>query len=685
MQKKTALIIDDDRCIRQLVNGLLSEDGFAVEQAGSGEEGLRLARKTPPDVILLDLIMPGMNGIDVCGKLRSLPQFKHTPIILMTAYGREGGGELNPFQIDIDDYLPKPFEGFELLARVRSSLVKKKILEALDRKAKNYEELLDITDSICSAADTVEILRQIVSKIAQVVGRVDRCYITLIDEEQRYGQVMASSDSPHLSGLRIELKNYPELRQAARTGSPVLIDDVGRDPLMAEVRPRLSGQKFKSLLVLPVLHQERVIGAMVVRTLGNRVGISREKIDFCRMVANVSLNAFKNARFFEMMQKQSELLRKSKRRLEEELRVKAIYEQLFENASDGLAAIDGWGKIAYINQRGLEIIGYSREELEAARFHSLLEIGPVRHILRQRRREKSRQKESGSFDLVVRSGNGSARRLSVTLNENFAAERLKIVAFRDVTEKRQGEKALRDTQSALRESNEKLRQIDRSRVDFLNTATHELRLPVSIVNGYCTLLQESGTDNFNPQQTEFLQAAIDSSERLIDLINDMLDLSRLEAGKMLLDIVPADLCRTVRTVCDDLETLAAKKHLQLRVVVEEESCQALFDGEKIYRVLLNLVGNAIKFTPAGGLIQVGITANEEGYVVAVEDNGKGIPAQRLPDLFEEFVQVGREDGRLGTGLGLSICRKIIEFHQGRIWAESILGAGSRFSFTLPKA
>ncbi len=682
--RPTALIVDDDRYIRQILDSLLSEAGFTVVQARNGEEGCRLARKRLPDVILLDLIMPGMNGIEVCQQLRSLPQFKHTPIIMMTAYAREGGGELNPFQLGVDDYLPKPFEGYELLARVRSNLVKKRVLEALDRKARDYQALLDITDSISSAADTVEILRQIVTKIAQTVGRVDRCYIALLQDDRRTGYVMASSDCPHLTGLRIDLENYPELRQAMHTGKPLLIEDVSRDPLMAEVRPRLSGQKFKALMVLPVVYRDRVIGAMVVRTMGSRVAISREKMEFCQLVANASINAFKNARFFERVQEESELLRQAKRRLEEELRAKTVYEQLFENASEGLAAINSWGKIVYINRRALEIIGYSREELQGARFTHLLDIGSVRRILRQQRRNVLRGRAQQPIDVAVRTRKGTERLLSISVNEGMVCDRLKVVAFRDVTERRQMEKALRQTQAVLREANDRLQQLDRARADFLNTATHELRLPVSIVNGYCTLLREAGIDNLSEQQKEFLQAAIDSSERLVDLINDMLDLSRLEAGKMSLDLAPRDLCRTVREVCGDLATLAAKNQLRLQVELPEDSCETRFDAEKIYRVLLNLIGNAIKFTPPDGAIRVEVTPREADFLVSVADTGKGIPAERIPELFEEFVQIGREDSRRGTGLGLSICRRIIEAHQGRIWVESTLGEGSRFTFILPK-
>jgi signal transduction histidine kinase len=245
------------------------------------------------------------------------------------------------------------------------------------------------------------------------------------------------------------------------------------------------------------------------------------------------------------------------------------------------------------------------------------------------------------------------------------------------------ERELTETKAALEKTHERLKQMDRVRAEFLNTATHELRIPVTIVNGYCTLLRDMGTENFTVQQNEFLEEAIKSSERLVDLINSMLDLSRLEAGKMIMDIEPRDISAVLDEVSRGFRHMAAASGLEIEVD-SRSSCLAVFDDEKVHQVLANLVGNAIKFTPSGGRIHIALREGDESIVVSVEDTGKGIPENRISELFEEFAQLGREDSRKGTGLGLAICKKIIESHQGRIWAESVPGEGSRFSFSLPK-
>jgi signal transduction histidine kinase len=193
-----------------------------------------------------------------------------------------------------------------------------------------------------------------------------------------------------------------------------------------------------------------------------------------------------------------------------------------------------------------------------------------------------------------------------------------------------------------------------------------------------------GTENLTPQQREFLEAAVESSDRLIDLINNVLDLSRLEAGKMFMDFNERDLCAVVGNIQRDFRPLAAKQGLDLEIECPAGACLALFDDEKIERVLVNLVVNAIKFTPAGGRVRIALSEAAGEVVVAVTDTGRGIPEERIPELFDEFTQLGREDSSRGSGLGLSICKRIIECHQGRIWVESSPGRGSRFAFTLPK-
>lgn len=278
-------------------------------------------------------------------------------------------------------------------------------------------------------------------------------------------------------------------------------------------------------------------------------------------------------------------------------------------------------------------------------------------------------------DLLLRLEEALRRREGGGAGERLGRELLAV---------RQEAALLRQTGESLQAANERLCRIDQARTEFLNTAAHELRIPVTILNGYLSLLQEMGTENFTAEQKEYLMVALDNSDRMVDLTNNMLDLSRLEAGKMVMEIGGYDLGSTVRDVFRDFRPLAARGGVALEID-PVGPCPALFDQDQIRRVLANLLTNAIKFTPAGGRVQIRLAHTDREAQVAVEDTGQGIPPERIAELFEEFVQLHQHDSRKGTGLGLAICKRIIDSHQGRIWVESTLGEGSRFIFTLPRS
>lgn len=358
------------------------------------------------------------------------------------------------------------------------------------------------------------------------------------------------------------------------------------------------------------------------------------------------------------------------------------YEQLFECATIGLVAFNPKGEIVVVNRHATETLGYSSDDLRGSRFSHLLD-GPSRRRLS--RRLRTTKGPATPFDISVRTRSGESCLLSVSLNEKPLAEGLRVVAFREVTVRRQMEHELQETKSTLEMANRQLQDLDAARFRFINTAAHELRIPVTIVNGYCTLLRDMGTDNLTSQQQEFLAAAIESSDRLVDLINNMLDLSRFEAGKMPLNIDTRCLQEVVAGVCRELQPLLRESHLEFSVELPDSDCPVAFDREKIERVLVNLISNAVKYTPAGGRVRVVLCIEEGEVSVSVEDTGRGIQRERIPEIFDEFAQIGPADAGRGSGLGLSICKKIIDSHQGRIWVESAPGQGSRFTFSLPKS
>jgi signal transduction histidine kinase len=251
------------------------------------------------------------------------------------------------------------------------------------------------------------------------------------------------------------------------------------------------------------------------------------------------------------------------------------------------------------------------------------------------------------------------------------------------------------TQSALaiqnarlfREIADKSRQLEvasQHKSEFLANMSHELRTPLNAIIGFSEVLNERMFGELNEKQAEYLKDIHASGQHLLSLINDILDLSKVEAGRMELELTDFDLPAAVDNAVTLVRERASRKGITVRIAVEEQLGTMRGDERKIRQVLLNLLSNAIKFTPEGGRIEVAAVPNGGSVEVSVRDTGVGIAPEDHEAVFEEFRQVGAADKKAeGTGLGLALARKFIELHGGRIWVTSQVGRGSTFTFTLP--
>lgn len=230
-----------------------------------------------------------------------------------------------------------------------------------------------------------------------------------------------------------------------------------------------------------------------------------------------------------------------------------------------------------------------------------------------------------------------------------------------------------------------LRHLERVRQDFVANVSHELRTPLSSIKGYSETLLESGVKDPKDQK-EFLGIIYRESDRLAKLIDDILDLSKIESGKMAMVFLPLDLRPVVKRVCSILENQAAAKSLGISADIPEGLPRLLADEGRLSQVMLNLLDNAVKYTPEKGSIRIS-AAQDGGFVrVDVSDTGVGIPESDIPRIFERFYRVDKARSRElgGTGLGLSIVKHIVQAHGGQVSVKSAPGKGTTFSFTIPK-
>jgi signal transduction histidine kinase/GGDEF domain-containing protein len=263
-----------------------------------------------------------------------------------------------------------------------------------------------------------------------------------------------------------------------------------------------------------------------------------------------------------------------------------------------------------------------------------------------------------------------------------------VVRLQKVLDERQRFVRLKDFAAQLEKANQELRRVDEVKSEFVSIASHELRTPLSTIKNAVQLILRGKAGEINQTQADFLSLAEKNINRLTNILNNLLDLSRIESGKIGMKFVEMDLKDPIDFSLSSLRPQTDEKSIHLKMEIPKDVPFVYGDREKIEQILMNLIGNAIKFTPDGGEITVSaklLTQTGNSVAISVKDSGIGIPENQLDKVFEKFHQVDKSLNRSagGTGLGLAITKGLVEAHQGKIWVESEVGKGSTFTFTLP--
>lgn len=335
-------------------------------------------------------------------------------------------------------------------------------------------------------------------------------------------------------------------------------------------------------------------------------------------------------------------------------------EAIMFSIGEGIVMADRDGRIQLVNRVAREMFGLGADaELEGRPLSEALPSGLLREAMLSAEAKPGKFKEADLSDEQNRRVVRVAAAAVVTPGRG--AEIGVVYALRDVTLER---------------------ELDKMKEDFLHYITHDLRNPLGSAMGFLDLLLRGTAGVLNPDQHGIVSSVRRSTSRLMSLINNILDIAKMESGRTRLQLKTVSLAGVAGRAIDILEQLAKAKNISVHLAaVEEFSVNA--DADMLERVFTNLLGNAIKYTPQGGTITLSIADEGPQLRCCVEDTGDGIPADYIDRVFEKFEQVlGQKRG--GTGLGLTITRFFVEAHLGRIWVESEVGHGSRFYFTIPK-
>ena len=371
------------------------------------------------------------------------------------------------------------------------------------------------------------------------------------------------------------------------------------------------------------------------------------------------------------------------KRAEEALRAA---EQNFRNSLDnsplGIRIIDAEGETLYTNQSILDIYDYSSvEEFKAVPVAERLTPGSYAEQQERVRKRKKGLPVPDQFELSIIRKNGEVRNLDVFHREIlWGGVRQFQLIHHDITEKKRMEEEI------LAKSKQ-IEAASRAKSEFLAHMSHELRTPLNVIIGFTELMLDGVTGRLKKEQRQCLNDVLSSGQQLLGLISDVLDLSKIESGKMELRLRSIDLPGVIESLRSQIMPVLRPRKQKLEVDVEKGLPMVYADKSKVRQVLLNLLSNATKFTADGGKLKIKAVSEDSWCRVSVIDSGIGIREDDQKRIFEPFTQLDSPlaTERGGTGLGLSIARQIVEKHGGRIWVESEYGKGSRFSFTLPLA
>jgi len=254
--------------------------------------------------------------------------------------------------------------------------------------------------------------------------------------------------------------------------------------------------------------------------------------------------------------------------------------------------------------------------------------------------------------------------------------------FRDL---KRSEETLREERNRVQEYNARLETLNEQKNQFLGMAAHDLRSPLSIIIIYSRFLLDEVSGSLDAEHREFLSIIHSSSEFMLQMVDDLLDITTIESGKLQLSVRPTDLKEVIDYDISLNRVLASKKHIDLIFHCDKDIPMVMVDESKIKQVLSNLIGNAIKFSHPESKVEVFLDIESDHVVVSIKDEGQGVPAEESDKIFRPFARssVREPDGEKSSGLGLSIARRIVEGHKGKIWFDSEAGSGSTFYFSIP--
>jgi PAS domain S-box-containing protein len=539
-------------------------------------------------------------------------------------------------------------------------------LQDLTVERDRMEALYRIASQVSSSLDVGQVLHRTLEIITQATG-AEQGFILLTDPQTNAFVRRAAVGVPDhipIRGLPTRFRRGEGLAGwVLAHNQSALIPDLSADPRWV---PGPESQGQKSALAVPLGVAGEVLGVLLLfSTVSNY--FTEDHLRLVEAAAAQIANAVNNAALYDLIRQQAEDLGAMLKQQQVEA---AKSQAILDGVADGVLYADASGRILLFNPAAERLLEIPRQQAIGRSIREMLGLYGV----------EGRKWLAALEDWAAHPADRTP--------EDFIAERLqlgdRIVSVHAAPVIR-GTEYL-GTVSVFRDITAEV-EADRAKSEFISTVSHELRTPMTSIKGYADLLMLGMAGPLDEQQKHFIGIIRNNAERMVALVNDLLDISRIESGRVQLDLRAVHIHEVVGQVVHTLEGRAQNKNITLQVNVSENLPPVWGDSNRVAQILTNLISNAIQYTPPGGRVTVSAYPNGDMMEVSVADTGIGISKADQRKIFDRFF---RADDPLvqetpGTGLGLPITASLVQMHGGQIWVESELGEGSTFTFTLPLA
>ncbi len=544
-------------------------------------------------------------------------------------------------------------------------------LQDLTEERDRVETLYQITRELSASLDLDRVLIEALNLINRTIG-ISHGSILLLDHgsgELIYRAALGRSKPLPRGGSKTKYRlGYGLAGTVMEMREPRIIPDLSQDP------DWISNKEMpdrRSAMAVPLATSEGLMGALLL--FHSEVGFFTE--DHLRLVSAAGTqiaNAINNAELYRLITDQAERLGIMLRTQATEA---AKNQAILEGIADGVLVLDAWQNIVLLNPKAAEILDVDPKEVKNQ---------PIRRILGQTGSTPGSTLTQLFYDNLLKSlteleAGQSSPEFRIEADHKALIVTLTSVAL--------GTEESLSVVAVLRDISKEA-QIDRIKNEFISTVSHELRTPMTSIKGYADLLAggSSQVGELNPTQSHFVQVIQSNANRLTGLVNEILEISRIETGRIKLHFESLDIIQLIKEVAVSFEGQMVQKTMGLTLDLPDYLPNIYADKARLTQILVNLIGNAWQYTPEGGKITVQASVVDSDFVrVDVEDTGIGIPEKDIEYIFDRFFRSERTEVQVvdGTGLGLAITKSFVELLGGQIWVESQLDVGTTFSFTVP--